>query len=104
MMGSISDPVDGAAVAGSIWTAVIVYAVRLVRPKPPASYHRVTNERVLTNAHNSGLLRVLRSPGSPPRPREPTRRHHSFVEEQATIYMHLPPIGRALQSIRHCYF
>jgi hypothetical protein len=39
---------DPKGVSGTIFTAVIVYAVRLVRPKPPAPYHRVTNERSLT--------------------------------------------------------
>lgn len=39
---------DPKGVSGTIFTAVIVYAVRFVRPKPPAFYRRVTNDKFLT--------------------------------------------------------
>lgn len=69
MVGSTKDPADGKAVAGSIFTAVIVYAVETLlhfpAPAlyPPPSFLQTLEIRMLMMMHFTGFLGLLRHAG-----------------------------------------
>jgi hypothetical protein len=94
--GSEEDPEDGPAVAGSIFTAVIVYAVRrpipfalrsMIHPRLPRIHHRTmlcigkqprTNKTNRASIAHTGLLCVLWFPGISARTGQQER--HYIVE------------------------
>lgn len=72
-VGSTGDPEDGMAVSGTIFVAVIVYAVRLM---PIVTTPLLVRIAMLTCV--PGFLGILRPPGPASRPREPPRSHRTM--------------------------
>lgn len=76
-MGDVNDPKDGKAVAGTIFTAVFVYIVRVssnARPSTSIIDRRPASKHSQYILIKSGIPHLLRSPGTSTRPRKPKRR------------------------------
>jgi len=87
MVGTINDPKDGAAVAGTVFSAVIVYAVR---PTTPSIYtfrglkeyekkNRRNHGRNLADFSGTGFPFWMQLPGLASLARESKRCYYAFV-------------------------